>query len=77
MQLPCPRLTSSPLHLSGAYQNNPLHFKEAIMEDTKKKKDSETMDTPEEKTTPDPNWAHDALQELEDWIESQGVYIRQ
>lgn len=26
---------------------------------------------------PDPNWAHDALQELEDWIESQGVYIRQ
>lgn len=25
----------------------------------------------------DPNWAHDALQELEDWIESQGIYIRQ
>ena len=22
-------------------------------------------------------WAHDALQELEDFIESQGIYIRQ
>lgn len=32
---------------------------------------------PEQKTELDPNWAHDALQELEDWIESQGIYIRQ
>ncbi|MCI7098994.1 MAG: hypothetical protein MR966_08870 [Lachnospiraceae bacterium] len=48
-----------------------------MMDDTEKKKDSEAMETPEEKKKPDPNWAHDALQELEDWIESQGIYIRQ
>ena len=48
-----------------------------MIDDTEKKMDSETMETPEAKKEPDPNWAHDALQELEDWIESQGVYIRQ
>lgn len=31
------------------------------------------VSSPEE----NPDWAHDALQELEDWIESQGIYIRQ
>ena len=37
--------------------------------------DIEITQTPAEE--PDPKWASEALQELEDWIESQGVYIRQ
>ena len=47
--------------------------------ETTKMNDQEknTASTPEQKPEPDPNWAHDALQELEDWIESQGIYIRQ
>lgn len=39
------------------------------------KKDNEPMETPAQE--PNPEWASEALQELEDWIESQGVYIRQ
>lgn len=48
-----------------------------MKDDTTNYTDTKMMDTPEEKKELDPNWAHDALQELEDWIESQGIYIRQ
>lgn len=50
-----------------------------MKDETAKNTDNEILDTPESKKTSelDPNWAHDALQELEDWIESQGIYIRQ
>ena len=39
-----------------------------MKDDTLKNTDSETMDTPEEKKELDTNWAHDALQELEDRV---------
>lgn len=50
-----------------------------MKDETTKTNDNNAMETPEpeQKTELDPNWAHDALQELEDWIESQGIYIRQ
>ena len=31
----------------------------------------------EEEATLSPTWAQDALADLEDWIEEQGIYIRQ
>jgi hypothetical protein len=44
-------------------------------------KNTNTTQTPEPSSVKnnelDPNWAHEAIQELEDFIESQGVYIRQ
>lgn len=48
-----------------------------MKDDMTKNEDSKAMETSQEKKELDPNWAHDALQELEDWIESQGIYIRQ
>lgn len=48
-----------------------------MKDETMKTNDNTVKDTPEPKPELDPNWAHDALQELEDWIESQGIYIRQ
>lgn len=50
-----------------------------MKDETIKTDGSTVMDPPETEKKPelDPNWAHDALQELEDWIESQGIYIRQ
>lgn len=42
----------------------------------------ETADSPENISSPEKHemsetWAHDCIQELDDWIESQGIYIRQ
>lgn len=48
-----------------------------MKDETTRNSNTDNMDTPEQKPELDPNWAHDALQELEDWIESQGIYIRQ
>lgn len=48
------------------------------MEDEKKLNTAETAET-EEKEEPklSETWAQDALGDLEDWIEEQGIYIRQ
>ena len=50
-----------------------------MKDETKKNELNESADIPAAEPAPelDPNWASEALQELEDWIESQGIYIRQ
>ena len=48
-----------------------------MKDETTSNMNDETMESSKETKELDPNWAHDALQELEDWIESQGIYIRQ
>lgn len=51
------------------------------MSEEKKLQESEVKDTmndTEEKTHElSPTWAHDVIEDLDDWIESQGIYLRQ
>lgn len=48
---------------------------------SEEKKELENQKVTEEATKQDsnlsPTWAQDALADLEDWIEEQGIYIRQ
>lgn len=49
--------------------------KELFMKD--KERELENQEKREKKDEPNPEWSQDAQDELQDFIESQGIYIRQ
>ncbi|MDE6733538.1 MAG: hypothetical protein K2J77_11765 [Oscillospiraceae bacterium] len=47
------------------------------MDDKEKKLPEASSETSDNKTSDDKTWVDDMKQELEDYIEEQGIYIRQ
>lgn len=48
-----------------------------MAENEKQKSSAEQTSQTNDKHTLSETWAQDALQDLEDWIEEQGIYLRQ
>lgn len=46
------------------------------MDEQKQKTEMEEKDEDTEQKM-SPTWAHDCIEDLDDWIESQGIYLRQ